>query len=84
MLYNVLEFIVRVESVPFQMFFQETKHMEITRRHVRAVGSVVKLLPLKLGPFRMCDPGHIWMPVIMKHNYTLLEQFLSFVFDGPV
>ncbi|GFS64993.1 hypothetical protein TNIN_151131 [Trichonephila inaurata madagascariensis] len=44
-LHSVLEFIIKVEALPFRMFFQGTKHMEIARRHVR----VVPQLTLKLG-----------------------------------
>lgn len=57
--------------------------MEISGRHVRAVGRMVKLLPLELGQFRMCDPGDVCMCIIMEQNHTLNEQPQSFVLDGP-
>lgn len=57
--------------------------MEIAGRHVWAVGRMVKLLPLELGQFRMCDSGDVWTHVIMEQNHTLHEQPYSFVLDGP-
>ena len=44
---------------------------------------MVKLLPLKLGPFHMSDPGHVLTWVIMEQNHILREQLLSFLLDGP-
>ena len=44
---------------------------------------MVKLLPLKLGSFHVCNPGHTWRCIIMEQNHTLREQLLSFILDGP-
>ena len=47
-----------LKRCPFRCFFQETKHMEITERYARAVGWIMPL-PLKLGPFYVCDLGQV-------------------------
>ncbi|GFX21226.1 hypothetical protein TNCV_2251741 [Trichonephila clavipes] len=55
--HRFLEIVVRVEALPFQMFFQRTKHMA-------TAGRMIKLLPLELGQFHanqeMCGCAFSW------------------------
>ncbi|PRD24957.1 UNVERIFIED_CONTAM: hypothetical protein NCL1_42310 [Trichonephila clavipes] len=80
---HVLEYVVRVEALPFQVFLQWTKHMEIAGQHVQTVGRMVQRLPFELVQFHLCDSGDVWRCVIMEQNHTLCEQPRSFVLDGP-
>ena len=68
-LYSVLEFVVRVQALPFQMFLLGTKRMEIAGRDVRTVGWMIKLLSFKLDQLRVCEPGDVWTHVIMEQKH---------------
>lgn len=67
------------------MFFQGTKHMEIAGRHVRAVGRMVKLLPLELGQFRVCDPGDVWTrrSLLTRSSTLSMRSAVMTVFAWP-
>ncbi|GFX84069.1 hypothetical protein TNCV_4858771 [Trichonephila clavipes] len=67
---------IKAQSLPiglvrkFGQGAKETKLMYITGRLVRSAGQMVKLLPLELGHFYVCDPGHVLTHVIMEQNRT--------------